>query len=314
MGELPSTHERVEAYMARNPHLVMRGHAPGCYAIIGLPAELYHGDRSAVCRSQLQEVLRSSAHFRAKVTAPAKPSTASQRLGTAVHCALLETNEFLRSYFASTAAKRSDKRFKSDVALNKGKTVLTNSEWMKVSGAIAGALACRNFDLHTALRQGPEGGWAYSELTIYWLDPETGLRMRARLDRILWHPPSGDGLILDVKTLDDCSEQGMLLQVELHNLDFQQAMYCAAAKALTGCDLPFMLVGCELEPPHLCQAHMIGGRSARAINGALKFKDAVHALRIFTADDSFDGRRDISGPVELTEVPLLPKQRYVPRF
>ena len=59
---------------------------------------------------------------------------------------------------------------------------------------------------------------------------------------------------------------------------------------------------------------MIGGRSARAINGALKFKDAVHALRIFTADDSFDGRRDISGPVELTEVPLLPKQRYVPRF
>ena len=59
---------------------------------------------------------------------------------------------------------------------------------------------------------------------------------------------------------------------------------------------------------------MIRVRSARAINGALKFNDAVHSLRIFTSDDSFDGRRGISGPVALTEVPLLPKQRYVPRF
>lgn len=314
MRDLPSTRVQVEEFMRRNPHRVIQGNAAGCYAIVGLPADLYHGDRSAVSRTQLQEVLRSSAHFREKVLAKATPSTPSQRLGTAVHCALLETNTFIATYFASHAPKRSHKQYKLDAARNPNKTVLTDLEYTTICRTIAGALRCINFDLRTALEQAPDGGWAHSELTIYWRHEATGLPMRARLDRLLYHPGSGDGLILDLKTLDDCSVQGMLLQVGLHNLDFQQAMYCDAAKALTGSQLPFMLVGCEVSPPHLCQAHMIASRSAQAVNGSLKFNDAVHALRVYTAEDSFDGTRDISGPVPLAELPLLPKQRYVPRF
>ena len=191
---------------------------------------------------------------------------------------------------------------------------MTDIEFETIRGVIAGALACVNFDLRTALQNAPAGGWAYSELTIYWRHPVTGLPMRARLDRVLYHPESGDGLILDVKTLDDCSVQGMLLQVAQHNLEFQQAMYCDAAKALTGSVFPYMLIGCEVSPPYLCQAHMIASRSALAVNGSLKFNDAVHALRVYTAEDSFDGSRDIAGPVPLADLPLLPKQRYVPRF
>jgi len=86
------------------------------------------------------------------------------------------------------------------------------------------------------------------EVTLYWIDPATGITCRARIDWV--HPEA----IVDVKTVGryggaDPDTFGR----QAANLDYplSAAHYVDGWEHLTGQALPFITIAVELEPPHV---------------------------------------------------------------
>ncbi|MCY1004029.1 PD-(D/E)XK nuclease-like domain-containing protein [Nannocystis pusilla] len=91
------------------------------------------------------------------------------------------------------------------------------------------------------------GGNGSSEVAITWRDADTGLDLRARLDRLLVRRGS---LVVDLKSTDDPNPEGFARSMYRFGYHRQAAFYCAAAQALHGTLPRFVFVAVRNEPPH----------------------------------------------------------------
>jgi hypothetical protein len=131
---------------------------------------------NAVRWSTLKEMEVSPAHYRWCLSHP-RQDTPALALGRAVHTALLEPSEFYARYalWAGGTRRGSDwERFKSEFAYKEG--ILTADEFDECE-AMAVAVR-RNRDARRYVTSGR------SEVTIVWTDKATGLRLKARVDRL----------------------------------------------------------------------------------------------------------------------------------
>lgn len=148
-------------------------------------------------------------------------------MGTALHCILLEPDEFRDRFIIApefnrrtTAGKADEQAFLSECS-ELGKTIMTAEEGRKLSLMRESALA------H------PDARWlleadGQAEASIYWNDSETGELCRIRPDRMIGNRP----IMVDVKKVDDMS------RFERHVIEFgyhrQDAMYCDGYQAHFG--------------------------------------------------------------------------------
>jgi len=212
----------------------------------------YHSDRLAVSASALKKLARSPAHYRASVTAPRK-QTATQRFGTAVHACVLEGARFSLDYVV-WQTRRSGKAWKIFEAANSRKEVLTQEEMDAVRGCAREALSTvavrsddgSEFTLDDLVALGEK------ERNYYWVDGETGLTCKARLDLTCQH------VTFDLKTTDDARLESFTRQATADGYDIQAAFYTRARVAfdpsLAG-NSPFLFVVCEAKAPHATLVH-----------------------------------------------------------
>ncbi|MDZ4154211.1 PD-(D/E)XK nuclease-like domain-containing protein, partial [Methylicorpusculum sp.] len=73
----------------------MQGAGPVIYSADALSNAAYHKDQSSVSSSQLKLLLRSPLHFQQGLN-EAHEETPAMRIGTAIHTALLEPDQFRR--------------------------------------------------------------------------------------------------------------------------------------------------------------------------------------------------------------------------
>lgn len=105
-----------------------------------------------------------------------------------------------------------------------------------------------------AVRRDPLAGAIFSEgrpeVSLYWIDDETGITCRARLDW-LRHGTSKDCLV-DLKTAayGRGTEDAFGKSAASYDYPMQAAHYIDGWRALTGEDLPFLTVTVETEAPH----------------------------------------------------------------
>ena len=87
-------------------------------------------------------------------------------------------------------------------------------------------------------------GDGHSEVTLVWVDPETGILCKARLDRLV------PGIIVDLKNVGSTDER--LVRSQCHRLHWhlQAAHYVTGAKVLLGRDHGFRLIGFEDRQPY----------------------------------------------------------------
>lgn len=190
---------------------------PGVYHDIS--NEQYHSG-PGISKSQLDDIAESPATYIWRKTAPVDTEKLQALdMGTALHCLLLEPDEFAKRFIIApafnrrtTAGKEAEAEFLQGCA-DTGKTVMDAEDGRKLQLMRDSVMA--HPDASSLLEL--EG---YSEASIYWKDNETGELCRCRPDRMLRNYP----IILDVKKVDDMGR--FERHVEEFRYHVQNAMYC----------------------------------------------------------------------------------------
>lgn len=189
---------------------------PGIYYDIS--NEDYHRG-AGISKSQLDDIAINPAIFQWRKEAPEDDEKkAALDMGTALHCLLLEPEEFDKRFIVAPAfnrrtneGKADEQRFLKDCE-SSGMTVMDAEQGRKLKLMRASALA------HPAARWLLEAE-GHQEASIYWNDEQTGELCRIRPDKFL----SGQPVIVDVKKVADMSR--FARHVEEFRYHVQDAYY-----------------------------------------------------------------------------------------
>lgn len=190
---------------------------PGVYYDIS--NEDYHAG-PGVSKSQLDDIALNPAIYKWRKDAPVDTEkTAALEMGSALHCILLEPDEFDRRYVVAPSFNRRTNKGKEeeqeflDDSSRMGMTVLDAEQGRKLLLMRDSAMAhhAARFFLET------EG---HCESSVYWTDSDTGELCRIRPDKYLTNRP----LIVDVKKIAEMSR--FARHIEEFRYHVQAAMYC----------------------------------------------------------------------------------------
>lgn len=195
-----------------------------------LSSQAYHEERGHVSSSQLIHVLRTPAHFLYHSLEGSSEESDLMRMGTAVHCMVLEPKEFQNRYVF--APRNYDKRYKVDQAEAKaiaesypGKIILEQRDQITLKKIVAG------LQNHAMARQllAAEG---QPELSIFWRDDLTGLDLKVRIDRFV--KLGSTGVMLEVKSTDNASPEAFGRKIVDMDYDLRAVMYADGLKRAYG--------------------------------------------------------------------------------
>lgn len=189
---------------------------PGVY--FDISNEAYHAG-PGISKSQLDDIAINPAIFQWRKLAPEDDEKkAALEMGTALHCVLLEPEEFDKRFIVApefnrrtTQGKADEKAFLEDCA-GCGMTVMDAEQGRKLKLMRASALA------HPAARWLLEAE-GHCEASIFWNDDETGELCRIRPDKFLSSQP----VVVDVKKVADMSR--FARHVEEFRYHVQDAYY-----------------------------------------------------------------------------------------
>jgi exodeoxyribonuclease VIII len=175
--------------------------------------------------------------------------TASMRLGTLTHCAILEPEELDRRYQATNLERRGTRAWgiEEDDAISQGKFLIKQGE---LEIALMMQEAVWN---HSIAREILEG--CKTEMASFWIDEETGLPCKAKADILA---PSLVYLA-DLKTTVDASfpeftkqftKMGYWLQETFYRWGFAENGFGSLREPT-----PFLFIAVEKDQPYLVSIH-----------------------------------------------------------
>ncbi|WP_145586757.1 PD-(D/E)XK nuclease-like domain-containing protein [Yersinia rochesterensis] len=190
---------------------------PGIY--YDIPNETYHSG-SGVSKSMLDMVALDPSLIQWRKNAPVDTDKLSALdMGTALHCALLEPDEFDNRFIKaplfnrrSTEGKEKEKAFIADCE-GSGKIILDHEQHRQLTLMRGSTFA------HPAAKFLLEED-GFCESSIYWIDDETSELCRVRPDRYLRNRP----VVIDVKKTADM-ERFFRWHIEGFRYHVQAAMY-----------------------------------------------------------------------------------------
>jgi hypothetical protein len=256
----------------------------------GMPWEDY-SVLPALRWSLLRVMARSPAHYQWATTSESR-ETPAMRLGTAVHCALLEPEAYRSRYVAWSGGRRAGKEWEAFLAAaTDAKTVvLTAAEASLVTSYV---MACRT---HPDASRLLAGGRA--EVSVMWdaTLPAAGdvpgrtWRAKARLDGV---SPAG---IVDLKTCRDGSPEGFSRAAWRLNYFGQAAWYVDAYRAATGVELPFHFITVERDEPHVVTVYVL--RQEELEVGREHYRALLARLDVCERERRWPGYVDGIAPLE----------------
>jgi hypothetical protein len=272
--------------------------APGIYD--GMPADQYFSIECA-SNSGLKHIARSPLHFITILRTPVEP-TPAMIIGSATHTAVLEPHLFDAQYVVLP-----DERPKrpSSVQLNAKKpsteTLYAIDWWKSFNAANAGRQVLDAAD-HDQVRRMADAVRAHpvaadilsagkAEQSVFWLDEETGVQCKARVDWLRGAYPA------DLKTTDSAAPDDFVRSVVRYRYMCQSAMYLdgLAAVGERVDDFPFIVV--EKQPPYAVAVYMLD--DAAIAEGRRLYRRDLATYAWASATDSWPGY-----PAEIRELSL----------
>ncbi|MGA4941738.1 PD-(D/E)XK nuclease-like domain-containing protein [Streptomyces cinereoruber] len=257
----------------------------------GVPAEVYHADRSSISSSGLRALLDPGcpAQFKYDRDQPPAPKKAFD-LGHAAHKLVLGEGPDLE---VVEGARWDTKVAKAQVAeiRERGGIPLKQAEFDQVQAMAA------------ALREHPHAGpllapgTGLAEQSLYWTDPGTGVRCRVRPDWLKQMP--GLTLAVDYKSCVDASPVAVSRAIRDRAYHQQDALYIDGIQAvLSPDDVRFVFVFQSKTAPYLITVRELTQQD-RDIGRARNEK----ALRIYAECERTGYWPDWTGPT--TDIPQI---------
>jgi exodeoxyribonuclease VIII len=179
----------------------------------------YHSD-PAISASHLHAVAASPYHYWKRFLDPKRPTvppTAAMRLGSLVHCAVLEPDELHKRYAVAPDRRTKDGKALAAVMEAAGMEAVTAAD---MEQALAMAASVRaNADAAALLKTGK------AEQSFWWDDQLSGLRCKCRPD---W---TTNDTLVDLKTTTDASPAGFARSVAHWRYHVQADHYMAGTYA-----------------------------------------------------------------------------------
>jgi hypothetical protein len=185
---------------------------------------------------------------------PAHEPTPAMLLGTAVHAAVLEPDEFTKGFAVLPDINRRTNAGKEEYAAwvhcHPGVTVLTEDQ-MGVALAIRDRVRAHGRVASLFKKTGR------AEVTFRARDKLTDALIKARTDWIDWD----NGYILDVKTTEDASPEGFIKSVLKFRYHVQEPWYRSVIAQALGLAAParWIFLAIEKQPPHVMGVYTLPG-------------------------------------------------------
>lgn len=231
------------------------------------PGEVYYQRDFRVANATGLKIIhsRTPKHFHWWATHPDHDKrTKALEFGKALHCATLEPDEFERIY---TVLPEDAPQRPTDAMLNATGKRTENSQfridwWANYRAANAGKieLSAEDFDrvryMGDSMRATPEAAGLLTgglrEATLRWIDEETGVECKARVDNFEPHE-----WMVDLKSCEDAGEP-FARAAAGYGYDLAAFHYASGAEAC-GVGVPhYILLACESSPPYDCVPYYFG--------------------------------------------------------
>lgn len=235
---------------------------PGIYTADQLSNAAYHSGPGISCTG-LKKIAVSPAHFKHGEF----KQTAAMSMGSATHSAILEPKSFAEQYVTLPAGKdRRSAEYKALCAEYGADNVLVSAD------------SCQIGAMQSAVRANPVARkWLYqeqgrNELSVYAKDPETGVLVRCRFDRLL-----DRGFSPDLKTTTDASPRGFSNAIAKYGYAFQAAFYMDVYYWATGDVLEgFGFIAVESKAPHNVMCYRLDDESIEV--GRAQYRAALNTF------------------------------------
>lgn len=243
--------------------------------------------------SNLKHAEKSPKHYRHEADSGDKEPTDAMLMGLAVHCAVLEPDEFARryvvwsgpslppNYVLWTGGPRRGKTWESFRRDNAGCPILTVKEYeaivhhdgsrrgnqwkaFKAANSARGILTEEQYErclaIRDAVRSDPvakkylEGPGSF-ERVIQWTDPETGMKCKGRLDR---ETHGGVRILVDLKTAHDGDPRKFAKTAAQLGYHGQLAFYADGMAAIGEPVSRVVMIVVESKPPFDVTVYNVG--------------------------------------------------------
>lgn len=238
--------------------------------VLGMDEDEYHGGPE-FSSSAAKEILKTPAHYKHVYLDGHREKKKAWDIGTAVHSKVLGVGadtvscppELLASNGAMSTKAAKEWRAEQEAA---GLIVVSAAEQQQVNAMAESVLA------HDLAR-----GWfelpGHSEASMFATDPETGLRLRCRFDRL----PDDPRAAIDLKTTLDASPEGFKKRAHDLRYHVSRAHYLHTADLAGHARQEMVLVAVENKAPYLVAVYQFdreqverGEREARRARELLK--------------------------------------------
>lgn len=247
---------------------------PAGQILLGVPASEYQRRELGVASSGLLAKMRvwTPAHVKAWAASKDDGDTPAKAFGKAYHCRVFEPEVFAATYALPPVDPPRDLRHLRNAkspseatleaiawwddyaAQNAGKIMLSQEQFELIEEMLAGLKANPLVNKLLFVDAGD------NEVTLRWVDADTGVECKARPDRWL----RAMRVMLDLKSTDDAELSAFMRSVEKYGYHIQHSHYSAGAAA---CGEPldeFLIVAQEKEAPYLARIFRVDtGAEAR---------------------------------------------------
>lgn len=193
----------------------------------------------AVNASLLKACDRSMAHGKAYLDGHRKES-AAMAFGSAYHLFVLEPELFAARYSIIPKMRRAGKAWDEAVENAGGdpERILFDTDRDELEAMRAALLSESRRRALTATR-------GRYEVSLVWIDAETGLPCKARMDKVI----ESLGVIVDLKTTSDARPHAFFGDAARYGYDLQAAFYMDGLHAITGKEHDFAFLAQESDAP-----------------------------------------------------------------
>lgn len=230
-----------------------------------LPSTYYKRSLDVANHTGLCKIGRSPAHFRHWVESPQDDQETKDLIfGRAFHCATLEPDVFAATYVVVPANAPPMPTARQWAARSPGPESRRAMDWWEVFRANHRGktfISIADYDTACGMGDGIRGHsrevagmlvGGMREATFRWIDEETGMKCKARVDSV-----DPDIFMLDLKKTRNASPEAFARSIATYEYDHQAAHYCAGAIA---CDIKvphYIILACEDYPPYVCQPYFL---------------------------------------------------------